>query len=539
MAEKALRTVSVGVNGTTYTREVEPRDLLVYFLREELGLTGNARRLRHQPVRRMHHPHRQSARQVVHAVRRPGGRAPVDHRRRPGPGRQAAALAGSLLERARLAVRLLHAWLPDDRDRLAAEQSEPDRRADPQGFGRQPVSLHRLREHRQGRAGGERIDRGGYACAGRRPSQREGIGHGYQPDDWRQNPSARRSAPDHRQRTVHRGPGPPGHADDGGRAQPARPRAHHPHRHHRRESHAWRGRRADVRRLQAAADWHAPRRAWRSSPRNTPSRSGFRWPIRRWPSRASRSRSCLPKTANWPSTRPRRSRSTTSRCRRSPTSSRASRPTVPKCTPTCPTTSAGTSPCPRGYGQGRLRPGRGRRQRAHPAAAAGADGDRDARRRRRVQPVRRSTDHLARDPEPALHPPVRVRRAGHARDEGAGHFARRRRRLRQQDQPVPRGLSGACRGQVAQTAGALDRDPHREPADHDPRSRPGLRPRAGRQARRDAAGAEGHPVPGHGRVHRHVRRVPDVRVPAGGRRLQVAGRHRGAHDWRAHQSRAD
>ena len=32
--------ISVTVNGTTYTREVEPRDLLVYFLREELGLTG-------------------------------------------------------------------------------------------------------------------------------------------------------------------------------------------------------------------------------------------------------------------------------------------------------------------------------------------------------------------------------------------------------------------------------------------------------------------------------------------------------------------
>jgi carbon-monoxide dehydrogenase small subunit len=32
--------VSVTVNGTTYRREVEPRDLLVYFLREELGLTG-------------------------------------------------------------------------------------------------------------------------------------------------------------------------------------------------------------------------------------------------------------------------------------------------------------------------------------------------------------------------------------------------------------------------------------------------------------------------------------------------------------------
>jgi len=38
MAEKL--SVKVGVNGTTYTRDVEPRDLLVYFIREELGLTG-------------------------------------------------------------------------------------------------------------------------------------------------------------------------------------------------------------------------------------------------------------------------------------------------------------------------------------------------------------------------------------------------------------------------------------------------------------------------------------------------------------------
>ena len=33
-------SVSVNVNGTSYVREVEPRDLLVYFLREDLGLTG-------------------------------------------------------------------------------------------------------------------------------------------------------------------------------------------------------------------------------------------------------------------------------------------------------------------------------------------------------------------------------------------------------------------------------------------------------------------------------------------------------------------
>ena len=38
MAERV--PVSVTVNGATYRREVEPRDLLVYFLREDLGLTG-------------------------------------------------------------------------------------------------------------------------------------------------------------------------------------------------------------------------------------------------------------------------------------------------------------------------------------------------------------------------------------------------------------------------------------------------------------------------------------------------------------------
>ncbi|MFS8640630.1 MAG: (2Fe-2S)-binding protein [Symbiobacteriaceae bacterium] len=33
-------SVTLKVNGRTYTREVEPRTLLVHFLREELGLTG-------------------------------------------------------------------------------------------------------------------------------------------------------------------------------------------------------------------------------------------------------------------------------------------------------------------------------------------------------------------------------------------------------------------------------------------------------------------------------------------------------------------
>jgi carbon-monoxide dehydrogenase small subunit len=32
--------VSISVNGTTYERDVEPRMLLVHFIREEIGLTG-------------------------------------------------------------------------------------------------------------------------------------------------------------------------------------------------------------------------------------------------------------------------------------------------------------------------------------------------------------------------------------------------------------------------------------------------------------------------------------------------------------------
>ncbi|HZA40574.1 MAG TPA: (2Fe-2S)-binding protein, partial [Actinomycetota bacterium] len=35
-----MRSITVTVNGTRHTAEVEPRQLLVYFLREVLGLTG-------------------------------------------------------------------------------------------------------------------------------------------------------------------------------------------------------------------------------------------------------------------------------------------------------------------------------------------------------------------------------------------------------------------------------------------------------------------------------------------------------------------
>src|SRR5256712_11451944 len=40
MLASLVRQIAVTVNGTRHEAEVEPRQLLVYFLREQLGLTG-------------------------------------------------------------------------------------------------------------------------------------------------------------------------------------------------------------------------------------------------------------------------------------------------------------------------------------------------------------------------------------------------------------------------------------------------------------------------------------------------------------------
>ena len=66
--------VSMTVNGKVRKAHVEPRLLLVHFLREHLHPHRHARRLRHEPVRRLHGAHRRPQREVVHDVRGAGRR---------------------------------------------------------------------------------------------------------------------------------------------------------------------------------------------------------------------------------------------------------------------------------------------------------------------------------------------------------------------------------------------------------------------------------------------------------------------------------
>ena len=76
--------VATTVNGRKQEHEVEPRDLLVYFLREDLGLTGTHVGCDTSQCGACTVLIDDRPGQVVHDVRRPGRRAPADHDRRPG-----------------------------------------------------------------------------------------------------------------------------------------------------------------------------------------------------------------------------------------------------------------------------------------------------------------------------------------------------------------------------------------------------------------------------------------------------------------------
>ena len=82
-----MTRITVTVNGVSYADDVEPRLLLVHYLRERVGKTGTPDRVRHLQLRRMHRPHE---RRIGQELRRPGGpgRRGGDHHDR-GPRRTA------------------------------------------------------------------------------------------------------------------------------------------------------------------------------------------------------------------------------------------------------------------------------------------------------------------------------------------------------------------------------------------------------------------------------------------------------------------
>ena len=72
-----MKRVTITVNGHTDSHEVEPRLLLVHYIRDVLGPDRHPRRLRHEQLRRVHGSDGRQGREVVHAARGAGGRGLV------------------------------------------------------------------------------------------------------------------------------------------------------------------------------------------------------------------------------------------------------------------------------------------------------------------------------------------------------------------------------------------------------------------------------------------------------------------------------
>ena len=126
-----LMQVTMTVNGEEHARDVEPRLLLVHFLRDDAGPDRHALGLRHVQLRHVRRAHGRRARQVVHGARR-DGRGPRDHDRRGArAGRRARPGAAGLHGGARPAVRLLHAGDDAHRPGAAGPQTRtrPTRRS--------------------------------------------------------------------------------------------------------------------------------------------------------------------------------------------------------------------------------------------------------------------------------------------------------------------------------------------------------------------------------------------------------------------------
>ena len=69
-----MTRINVTVDGVRYSDDVEPRTLLVHYLRDRLGQDRHRRRLRHQQLRRLHRAPRRPQREVLQRAGRPGRR---------------------------------------------------------------------------------------------------------------------------------------------------------------------------------------------------------------------------------------------------------------------------------------------------------------------------------------------------------------------------------------------------------------------------------------------------------------------------------
>ena len=101
--------VTITINGEQVSRDVEPRQLLVHFIRDTLGPDRHPLGLRHLELRRLRGADGRRAGQVVHDARG-DVRGPRDpHRRVARGGRPARPDPAGLPRDARAPVRLLHA----------------------------------------------------------------------------------------------------------------------------------------------------------------------------------------------------------------------------------------------------------------------------------------------------------------------------------------------------------------------------------------------------------------------------------------------
>ena len=149
-----MRRVSFAVNGVRHELELEPRELLVYFLRERLGLTGTNVGCDTSSCGACTVLLERRVGEVVHAcsASRPTGRGDDDR----GARRRTATLhpmQQAFHEQHALQCGYCTPGMVLAAVGILAENPNPSEDEIRHGARGQPLPLHRLPEHRQGRAG--------------------------------------------------------------------------------------------------------------------------------------------------------------------------------------------------------------------------------------------------------------------------------------------------------------------------------------------------------------------------------------------------